>query len=121
VSLHPPLVLVCVEKTSTTLPAIEHSRGFTVNFLEAGRDDLSQHFASKDERKFDGISWRPATTPEAGPVLDSGIFASVECSVHQAVEAGDHWIFVGEVRSGALTPAPRPLVHWTRRYWKLAE
>jgi len=33
VSLEPPLVLVCVDRGSNTLPAIQHSGGFTINFI----------------------------------------------------------------------------------------
>src|SRR5260370_8854683 len=37
VSLDPPLALACVHKTSNTLPAAQHARGFTPNILAAPR------------------------------------------------------------------------------------
>src|SRR5690606_2211908 len=48
VSADPPLILVCVDKKSQTLPYLQESGTFVVNFLAAGRAELSNRFASKD-------------------------------------------------------------------------
>ena len=55
VSLDPPLALACVDKTSNTLPAVQHAGGFTANILAVGRDQLARRMASKLSDKFDGI------------------------------------------------------------------
>ena len=59
VSADPPLLLVCVDKNSNTLPALRHSKKFVVNYLSAGRGDLANLFASKEPDKFQNVSWRP--------------------------------------------------------------
>ena len=61
VSAEPPLLLVCVDKNSNTLPGLRHSRKFVVNYLSAGRGDLANLFASKEPDKFQNVSWRPAS------------------------------------------------------------
>jgi flavin reductase (DIM6/NTAB) family NADH-FMN oxidoreductase RutF len=48
VSPDPPLLLVCVDQCSNTLPALQHTRRFVVNYLVAGRGELSNLFASKE-------------------------------------------------------------------------
>ena len=58
VSLHPPLVLVSIDKTSNTLPAVQQAGGFTANILAAGREALARRMATKLSDKFDGIAWR---------------------------------------------------------------
>ena len=63
VSLDPPLALVCVDKTSNTLPAVEHTRGFTANILAAGREALARRMATKVSDKFDGLEWRRSDLP----------------------------------------------------------
>ncbi|HKW59145.1 MAG TPA: flavin reductase family protein [Candidatus Dormibacteraeota bacterium] len=45
VSLTPPLALVCIGKTSNTLPAVRHTGGHTANVLAAGRDTLARRMA----------------------------------------------------------------------------
>src|SRR5215216_1584785 len=104
VSAEPPLLLVCVDKNSHTLPALRHSQKFVVNYLSVGRGDLANTFASKDPEKFARISWRPA--PQNGmPWLHTDTIAYAECSVQQEIEAGDHMVFLAQVEAGQ-PPAP---------------
>jgi flavin reductase (NADH) len=115
VSAEPPLLLVCVDVTSRTLPSLLERRGFVVNFLRAGRDDLARQFASKAERKFDGIRWKPS--PAGLPVLHEDAVAWAECATEREIEAGDHLILLGVVEAGAaLRPDEAPLVYHRRRY-----
>src|ERR1700730_4203318 len=72
VSLEPPLVLVCLARTSTTPPALQAAGGFTVNFLAGGREHLAVLYASKAEEKFEGIGWGRAAPPDGGARLREG-------------------------------------------------
>jgi len=116
VSLEPPLVLVCVDRGSNTLPALKESGGFTVNFLAGGREHLAVLYASKAEEKFDGIAWRRPELPEGGPILHEDSAAYAVCVTRQAIEAGDHWVFIGEVRDGAVIEGHQPLVYHRRSF-----
>ena len=60
VSLEPPLVLVCADKTSNTLEVIARSGVFAAHVLAKGQEALSNRFAvARDEdRRFEGIAWR---------------------------------------------------------------
>jgi flavin reductase (DIM6/NTAB) family NADH-FMN oxidoreductase RutF len=121
VSLDPPLVLVCIDKASNTLPALQESGGFTVNFLAGGREHLAVLYASKAEEKFDGIAWRRPDLPEGGPVLHEDSAAYAVCVTRQAIEAGDHWVFIGEVRDGAVVDGRLPLVYHRRAFIDLTD
>jgi flavin reductase (DIM6/NTAB) family NADH-FMN oxidoreductase RutF len=115
VSADPPLMLVCVDKNSNTLPALRHSQKFVVNYLSAGRGELANLFASKEPDKFAHISWRPAHN--GMPWLHVDSIAYAECNVTQELEAGDHLIFIAEV-VGGQPPAPgtKPLMYFRRTY-----
>jgi flavin reductase (DIM6/NTAB) family NADH-FMN oxidoreductase RutF len=115
VSADPPLLLVCVDKNSNTLPALRHSGKFVVNYLSAGRGDLANLFASKEPDKFMNISWRPASN--GMPWLHTDTIAHAECRVTQEIDAGDHLVFLGNVDDGQ-PPAPgtRPLMYFRRTY-----
>jgi flavin reductase (DIM6/NTAB) family NADH-FMN oxidoreductase RutF len=121
VSLDPPLVLVCVAKTSNTLAALRAAGGFTVNFLAGGREHLAVLYASKAEEKFEGIGWRPPATPEGGPILHEDSAAFAVCVTRQAIDAGDHWVFIGEVQEAATIPDRLPLLYHRRAYQDLSE
>jgi flavin reductase (DIM6/NTAB) family NADH-FMN oxidoreductase RutF len=116
VSVSPPLVLVCIDKTSATLSAIQGSGGFTVNLLAAGREELAMRFASKSEDKFSGLEWEASPIAEAGPVLTNDTVGYAVCRTDSAIEAGDHWIFVGAVEDGGIDPNEVPLVYARRRF-----
>jgi flavin reductase (DIM6/NTAB) family NADH-FMN oxidoreductase RutF len=116
VSLDPPLVLVCIDKDSNTLKAIELSGGFTVNLLAAGREDIARAFATKDSEKFSTVRWERVQTREAGPVLMDDCVSFAACTLHDSIEAGDHWILVGRVEDGAINSDREPLVYGQRRF-----
>lgn len=115
VSANPPLLLVCVDKRSQTLPSIQASGAFVVNFLAAGREALSDRFASKDPDKLAGIAWEPSLVAAGAPILVDDVVAVAECVVWQSVEAGDHWVFIGCIEAGAVQDGV-PLLYCRRAY-----
>lgn len=114
VSLDPPLVLVCADKTSNTLPVIESGRNFAVNLLANGQEALSNRFASKEHEwtRFEGLSCETGAT---GAPLVPGALASLACRVVALHDAGDHVIVVGLVEEVRCTGAS-PLVYWSGAY-----
>jgi len=115
VSADPPLLLVCVDRRSNTLEALQTTRKFVVNFLREGRGALSDRFASKVPDKFDGVAWRPAANGQ--PLLYADVLSWAECSVEAEIPAGDHIVFIGRVEAGQ-PPAPdsQPLMYFRRGY-----
>ncbi len=114
-SVDPPLMLVCVDKSSRTLRALEHSRAFVVNFLKAGSEALSTRFASKEEDKFSDVRWQPSRVARGAPLLLEASVACAECLVTETVDAGDHWIYIGRVEGGRVLGGA-PLVYYRRTY-----
>jgi flavin reductase (DIM6/NTAB) family NADH-FMN oxidoreductase RutF len=121
VSLEPPLVLVCVDKASNTLAALQAAGGFTVNFLAGGREHLAALYASKADEKFEGIAWRMPRTSEGGPILQEDCAAYAVCVTRRAIEAGDHWVFIGEVLEGGAIDGRVPLVYHRRAFLDLVD
>jgi len=116
VSLQPPLALACIDKASNTLPAVQHTGGFTANILAAGRERLARRMATKVTDKFDAINWRHADSPIGGPILDDDIAAYAVCTLRDTIEAGDHWILIGLVTEGGHREGVTPMVFSRRGY-----
>lgn len=114
VSLDPPLFLVCAEKTSITNELIAESGHFSVSILSREQEDLSNRFASKrdEHRRFEGL---PCEDGATGCPRIPGALAWVDCSVTQAVDAGDHWIYIGRAER-ADAAAGAPLVYFRQKY-----
>jgi flavin reductase (DIM6/NTAB) family NADH-FMN oxidoreductase RutF len=115
VSMDPPLLLVCVDQSSRTLPALVAHRAFVVNFLAGHGIEVSRAFASRAEDKFAGLRYLPATAADGAPVLLDHVTAHAECVVHDVVEAGDHVIFLGRLEGGAVHHGS-PLMYFRRGY-----
>ncbi|HSW16035.1 MAG TPA: flavin reductase [Ramlibacter sp.] len=119
VSLEPPLVLFSLRKASSLLGAFTEADSFAINILSQSQDQLSGRFASsKIVDKFEGVAWRSG--PLGTPLIDDCL-ASFECSVHARHEAGDHVIFIGEVKHMADGSADHALVFYKGAYMMLAE
>jgi flavin reductase (DIM6/NTAB) family NADH-FMN oxidoreductase RutF len=115
VSLEPPMVLICIEKTTGSHYAFGESGAFVVNILSSTQSAISEHFASRLDEKFDNI---PHTLDEDGvPVLDEAI-ASLRCKLRHSLDGGDHSIFVGLVESVNVTGG-EPLIYFDHWYHKV--
>src|SRR5689334_8722864 len=54
-SLDPPLVLLCVDKSATMHSPLVTAAHFAVNLLALDQESLSRRFAESIDTKFDGI------------------------------------------------------------------
>ncbi len=112
VSLVPPMVLICIEKTTASHDSFSESGVFVVNVLNDSQRVLSERFAAPAEDKFEDVEFRPGI---AGvPVLIDAL-ASIECRLEHAYDGGDHTIFVGEVENITVRDGD-PLIYFYSEY-----
>lgn len=116
VSLDPPLLLVCIGIEGDSLVPLRDAGGFTVNVLRQDRASTSVQFAESDGERFEGVGWRPAEHPAAGPVLHEDALGYFECVTENDVDAGDHAILIGRVVGAEVLNDSPPLVYWRRAY-----
>jgi len=117
VSLNPPLILVCIEKTTGSHAVINESGFFVVNILAAGQDEISERFALPIPDKFDGMNFKEGMT--GVPVFASAL-VTLECRLANAFDGGDHTIFVGEVENVSVRDG-EPLVYFHGSYRDLLQ
>jgi flavin reductase (DIM6/NTAB) family NADH-FMN oxidoreductase RutF len=116
VSARPPLVLVCLDKGSNTLSAVRGSGAYTVNILAAERQELALLFASKRTDKFAAVASRPAALVHGGPILHEDVVAHAVCELREEVEAGDHWVLIGEVVEAGFDEGATSLLYHRRTF-----
>lgn len=112
VSLEPPLVSVCVAKTSQSWPRIVPTGLFSLSVLAAGQQDVCAAFSAKGPDKFAMVDWE--TSPCGLPWV-SGSVAHLDCSVEAEIEAGDHLIVVGRALELSHGAEHAPMVFHERR------
>jgi 3-hydroxy-9,10-secoandrosta-1,3,5(10)-triene-9,17-dione monooxygenase reductase component len=117
-SLVPPLVLVCLDRTSQTLAAIREHRAFAINVLAEIQEALSANFA----RRGAAVSWedvehRPG--PTATPHLHDTL-AVLDCRLERCLDGGDHEIVIGLLVALARGDQDlRPLLQYQGSYGSL--
>ncbi len=94
VSLDPPLILFCIAKSSRSLGIFMGAETFAVNILSDRQQHLSSRFATPVENRFADVGW--AAGPAGSPVLQD-VCGWFDCETRNTVEAGDHFIIIGEV------------------------
>ncbi|WP_262391483.1 flavin reductase family protein [Nocardiopsis sp. CNR-923] len=106
VSLDPPLILFCLRKDSSSLPALERSRSFAVNFLTDRQEALARMFASRNRPPAEEVTrhW----TREEVPILSKSL-AFLTCRLVDKKSGGDHVIILGEVVELGVQEEPASL------------
>lgn len=117
VSLEPPLILVCIEKTAGSHNAIAANKAFVVNILREDQQHVSDLFASNSVNKFDDLKFRPGI--ENLPVLEDAL-VSLECRLANSYDGGDHTIYVGEIAAATVNDG-RPLVYFYGGYRQIKQ
>ena len=118
VSLDPPLVGFLPDKKSTSWPQIEAAGHFCVNVLASDQQTVCRQVSAKGAEKFVGVDY--ALSQHNLPVI-AGSIATIECSIHSVVEAGDHWIVLGRVLGMEVTRDEDPMLFHRGRYGGFAE
>ena len=111
-SLSPPLVLVCISKSSSSHAPIVESGKFGVSILASDQEAVSGRFAARGGDKFAGLDVRRGTL---GVPLIGNALATLECRVTNQIVGGDHSIFIGEVVD-TQTREGAPLLYFRAAY-----
>lgn len=117
-SLDPPMILLAVDRKSTSWPLIAAAGRFAVNVLAQGQEDVALKFARSGTDKFAQIRW--AAGPKTGSPLIDGCQFWIEAEAGKSYDGGDHMIVTAHVlslRTG--DDRSQPLVFFRSRFRQL--
>lgn len=117
VSLDPPLVSVCVARTSTTWPKLRSLPRLGVSVLAEDHGAVARALAAKDGDRFASMRWEAT---DGGAILVHGSTMWLECTVEQEVSAGDHDIVVLRIQSLETYPDVAPMIFHGSQFKHLA-
>jgi flavin reductase (DIM6/NTAB) family NADH-FMN oxidoreductase RutF len=110
-SFRPPRVSVGIQPSREVAKLLTPGTEFVLNILESSQTDMVAHFGkgfAPGAPAFNGVEVRREAAP--APVLAEAL-AYLGCQVVERVTAGDHDLFIAEVRSGQLLDEGQPMVH----------
>lgn len=117
----PPTLLVCVNRSAQSHPAIVQSGVLCVNTVGPQDEALAMRFAGgvKDmAARFAGAAWSTAVT--GSPVLDTAHVA-FDCRLAGFHSIGTHDVLFGEVVAVRVRDNEAGLVYWRRSFHSLSD
>ncbi|RYE42694.1 MAG: flavin reductase [Hyphomicrobiales bacterium] len=118
VSIDPPLVGVCIQRTSTTWPRLIDRPRIGLSVLGDGQGVACRQLASREGDRFAELSWR---TTDDGALLLHGAAAWLDCAVESVHPAGDHEMVLFRVHRQCTHLSNGPLVFHASAFHGLAE
>ncbi|MFI1291767.1 flavin reductase family protein [Streptomyces sp. NPDC020792] len=103
ISLDPPTVMVCVQRTSSTHDGLFRADHLAINILSAEQLDVVGRFAGKSPDKFDGLAWEPG--PFGSPLMPRSS-ARMEAEIRERLRASTHTVFICRVVHAETTGLP---------------
>ena len=111
-SVEPPMMLVCLNRSSTTHGAIERSGVYAVNILSEAQGALARHFGRSGGDKFEDVPYR--LSAEGIPLIE-GALATLVCTVRETALGGTHTIFLGDAVA-AEAQGGEPLAYYRGKF-----
>lgn len=111
----PPMLLICLNVTSSTAQAIVRSGTFAVNVLSEDSAPVAQRFASKAPDKFQSVVFERG---HGDAPLIAGSIAQFECVVEETVKGGTHLVFLARVVQVTSHPG-NPLAYFRGSFGRM--
>ena len=111
-SVDPPLILACINRTSSSFPLLKRHGCFGWNALGAGHQPVAERFSGfrgeKGAERYAGAEWEMAVT---GARLLRGAPVACDCTVEDIIERATHAVVIGRVRALRSTPGAGSLIY----------
>jgi len=114
-SLAPPLVLFCLDRSSASHDVLTTSARFLINVLGDRQAEVAAWFSNRGGHGFDGHH----TTVHGLPAISEAL-TRLLCVQNGLIRGGDHTIVIGSVENIEIGTGT-PLVYYERGYRSLAD
>jgi flavin reductase len=114
-TVDPPALLVCVNRSASLHSCLAEGAPFSVNLLSRSQQDVSAAFggAVPREQRFAVGRWVP--DDRGLPILDEAQ-ANLSCTAELLIPYGTHTVVIGRVEAVRLSDAVDPLIYQDGKY-----
>lgn len=118
-SAEPPIILVSLNKSSSSWQVLRDAPAFGVNVLSEAQSAVADRFAGrggiKGNDRYVGWEWDQL---ESGVLGLNAALAVLDCEVDEIIERHSHALVLGRVRSVEVANGA-PLLYWNGQYQQL--
>ena len=116
----PPMVIACVNRSSSSWPLLRRFGHFGVNSLSATQAEIADRFAGrggvKGADRYANAEW---LTLETGAPLLSDATVALDCALEEMIDRASHSIVIGRVKAIRVNEGRGALVYWHGGYHPL--
>jgi flavin reductase (DIM6/NTAB) family NADH-FMN oxidoreductase RutF len=116
ISLDPPTVMVCIQRTSSTHDCLFRAHHLAINILSTDQLDVVNRFAAKGVDKFAEPDWQHG--PFGSPLIERSS-ARMEVEIRERLQASTHTVFICRVVHADVTDH-HPMVYSSGRFFDAA-
>ena len=121
-SAEPPLLLACVNRSSSSHPLLEEYGRFGWSSLGAAHQAVAERFSGfggvQGAARYDGAEWETAVT---GARLLKGAPTAFDCTVEEMIGRATHSILIRRVVAVRQSPGAGALIYWNGKYRALTD
>jgi len=119
ITIEPPMMLFCINKTSPSAQRMIENGVFCINTLAPPHEAIANVFAGRTDQhlaeRFSSGEWAKLTT--GSPVLASAV-AAFDCKLIEAKEVSTHFVMIGEVVATEYGPEGGETLGYVHRKYK---
>lgn len=119
VSMDPFLVMVVIADSNRMSQMIRESGKLGISILSEGQGELSAEFSKSGREPVKSYDSFPTMEMATGCPLIEGSIATLDCELHEAIQAGTHTIMLARVVAVSSDATKKPLMYFRRGYRKL--
>lgn len=118
ISIKPNLVMWSIGHNSRMYEQFENTDKYTINLLAGDQSSLLKDFTRPFEDRFKDIEW--TYDHDTDPIIH-GTYASLECVKVSKFDAGNHTMYIGEVKNIHFNEDLPPLLYHQRQSGPIPE
>jgi 4-nitrophenol 2-monooxygenase / 4-nitrocatechol 4-monooxygenase, reductase component len=112
-SAEPPMMLACLNASSSTCPAVGRAGGYVVNVLGYNHQRLARQFAAHSADKFRDVA--TVADPDLGHPVIRDALANITCEVVDRMAGGSHIVYFGRVIRATVHDG-QPLAYYRGKF-----
>ena len=113
ISLDPPSILVCINKSSSILKTLLVDSFFCINLLNEKQKEIAELCANPNraDERFDNNKWKKSNPPKL-----LGALAHLTCCADKVIEYGTHSIVIGIVKKSTTSKHQNNLMYKNQNF-----
>jgi flavin reductase (DIM6/NTAB) family NADH-FMN oxidoreductase RutF len=104
ISSDPPMVAMAIHNKHQSSRLLSESDAFVIHFIPEGQDSVAKTYYGPAESGYEKLKATSVTdSPATGTPIIPGSLGFLDCKIVKRIPAGNHTLFLGEVKAASVS------------------